>query len=134
MYLAILSLLSSVSFAAQLQLTPLKPMKPGKKSLGRISVSLINSRDESVVDSLSAVIGDCAGCARGVAVKGVLGIRFEGERIEKLKVVKKSSVAVRYRDCKQVEVPVKGEYSCTFSFGKATYTVKLSAEKATRKN
>lgn len=120
-----LSLFSTFAGARPLELTPLKPLKISARNLGRVSATLISSTDEQIVDSISASVGDCATCARGIAVKGVLGIRFEGNSLDSLRVLKKSAAGVRYRDCKQLELPKSGTYECTFSFGNATYTVRL---------
>jgi len=123
-----LSVLSLGADARPLELTPLKPLKVSARNLGRISATLISSKEEQIVDSISALVGDCAKCARGIAVKGVLGIRFEGNSRDLLRVVKKSVPGVRYRDCKQLNLPKAGTYECTFSFRDATYTVKLVSE------
>lgn len=131
----VLSVISLDAFAAprSLELTPLKPLKISSRNIARVSATLISSSNDQVMHSLSAVVGDCASCARGIAVKGVLGIRFEGNSRDSLRIMKKSAAGVRYRDCKQLELPKSGAYECTFSFGDATYTVRLVSEPALKK-
>ncbi|MBX3021758.1 MAG: hypothetical protein KF799_08795 [Bdellovibrionales bacterium] len=113
------------SQSASLKLVSLKPKKVAPRQLGRVSATLIKTSDDEVVDRISTTFGDCANCARGIAVRGVLGIRLEGKSITTLQITKKSTPGVRYHDCKQLELPKGGEYQCTFSFRETMYTVKL---------
>lgn len=109
----------------RLKLTTLKPERTRAKKLGRVSGFLLNAANERVLDRISASVGDCETCARGIAVKGVLGVRFEGDRLSELRIVKKSGRGVLYRECKQDQLSRKTPYTCTFTFGSATYTLKL---------
>lgn len=114
----------------RLHLTPLKPKASApvrRKPVTVVSGYLMNSASENVLDQIRMRIGDCEGCARGIAVAGVLGIRLEGDSVDALSIVKTGSRHVRYRDCKQAGLSRAEVYECTFSFGASTYTVKLVA-------
>ena len=124
-------LFGSVLFAAvppQPKLVILAPQKHHNLApMGVLNATLIDEDNHSILQVINKKFGDCDGCARGVAVKGDLGVTFEGLRIAELESRRKQSSKVSLLDCPQGRINEQ-EFTCKFKSKDINYRLTLKVE------